>query len=259
MSEVQPTIELENASFAYGSTPALEGVTARIEAGDAVALIGPNGSGKSTLLKGLLGLVHATSGSVRVLGGTPRAARSRVGFMPQSDELDPEFPVTLRQVVMMGRYRDLGPLRWPGKADKYAVDEAIGRVGLSDEAGRRFGELSGGQQQRGILARAIVSHPKIVLLDEPFNGLDQPNREALLALVRDLRAEGVTVVTSTHDLQIAHSACTHAMLLNRTMIAYGPVDTTLTLPEIEQTFHGIGVEIDEHTVATPDHDHGRHG
>ncbi|GAA2242034.1 metal ABC transporter ATP-binding protein [Rarobacter faecitabidus] len=250
---------MRDAAFSYGGEPALQDVTATISPGDAVALIGPNGSGKSTLLKALLGLVQVTAGTIEVLGRSPRAARGLIGFMPQTEELDPEFPVTLRQVVMMGRYRGLGPARWPGRADRRAVDEAIARVGLTDRGHARFGELSGGQQQRGILARAIVSSPRLVLLDEPFNGLDKTNREALLALVADLRAEGVTIVTSTHDLQLASEVCSHAMLLNRSMIAFGPTATTLTLPEIEATFHGLGVEIDEHTLTTPEHDHGAHG
>ncbi len=257
MNQVGPdVIHIAGAAFSYGAQPALEGVTATIERGDAVALIGPNGSGKSTLLKGLLGLVPQTSGSLRVFGNTPRAARRITGFMPQTDELDPQFPVSLRQVVMMARYRRLGALRWPSKADQRVVDAAIERVGLAAHAHTRFGELSGGQQQRGILARAIAAEPQLVLLDEPFNGLDKTNRDALLGLVRDLRDDGITVVTSTHDLQLARDVCSHVMLLNRTMVAYGTLDEALTLDHLERTFSGIGVEIDEHTVATPDHSHG---
>lgn len=251
-----PAIVLDHASFSYGGPPSLIGVDAAIGAGDAVALIGPNGSGKSTLLKGLLGLVPVVEGSVSVLGTTPRNALGRVGYLPQSDELDPEFPVSLAQVVMMGRYRSLGLGRWPGKADRQAVEEALEKVGMAGQAGKRFGDLSGGQQQRGILARALISQPDILLLDEPFNGLDRTNRDSLLSTLRELRVEGVTVVTSTHDLELAREACTHVMLLNRSVIAFGPVDDTLTLNKIERTFEDVGVEIDQHMVTTLPHEHG---
>ncbi len=251
-----PAIVLDRATFSYGGTPSLVGVTASIGAGDAVALIGPNGSGKSTLLKGMLGLVPLVDGTVSVLGAQPRAVLGRIGYLPQSDELDPEFPVSLAQVVMMGRYRALGLARWPGKSDRQAVAEALEKVGLADQGGRRFGDLSGGQQQRGILARALTGQPQILLLDEPFNGLDRTNREALLATLKGLREEGVTVVTSTHDLELAREACTHVMLLNRHVVAFGPLESTLTLPQIERTFEDVGVEIDQHMVTTLPHEHG---
>ena len=250
------SIRLEHATFSYGGAPSLADVTASIPAGEAVALIGPNGSGKSTLLKGIMGLVPLVSGSLSVLGTSPRQALRRVGYMPQTDDLDPNFPVTLRQVVMMGRYRQIGWGRRPGKEDRRAVAAALERVGLADEASRKFGDLSGGQQQRGILARALTVDPAILLLDEPFNGLDRTNRDALLTTLNELREQGVTVVTSTHDLELAREVCSTVMLLNRRVVACGPIETTLTLEKVERTFEGVGVEIDSHTVTTLPHGHG---
>lgn len=259
MSDAEPAaplVELRAASFSYDHRAiALAEVTATILPGEAHALIGPNGAGKSTLLKGLLGLIPAVDGELRVLGTTPRRAAGGVGYMPQSDELDPEFPVTLRQVVMMGRYRGIGPLRWPGRADRAAVTAALTRVGLLELADHHFGALSGGQQQRGMLARAIVASPRLLLLDEPFNGLDRPGRQALLELLRQLRREGIGVIVSTHDFQLATEACSHVLLLNRRQIAAGPISTTLSDQLLWQTFEDATADAESHGHLHRDHYH----
>ncbi|GAA3588193.1 metal ABC transporter ATP-binding protein [Klugiella xanthotipulae] len=249
-------IDLRHASFSYGGAPQLSDVTARIERGEAVALVGPNGSGKSTLLKGILGLVDVVDGEITVLGGSPREALRRVGYLAQLSEVDREFPISLRQVVTMGRYRSLGPFGWPGRRERELVDAAITRVGLAPHAHRRFGELSGGQQQRALLARALTVEPEILLLDEPFNGLDRANRSALLDTLNSLRAEGVTIVTSTHDLELAREVCTRAMLLNRTLIAFGSVEETLKLPLVERTFEGTVAHVDGHNIIPVPPEHG---
>ncbi|MCY7288020.1 MAG: ATP-binding cassette domain-containing protein, partial [Cryobacterium sp.] len=158
-------LQVTGASFSYGQSPALADIDFEMYAGEAVALIGPNGSGKSTLLKGILGLIPRMSGTVEVLG-SPSAPAGAIGYVPQADEIDQQFPVTLEQVVMMGRYRSLGWLRLPGKRDRLAVAHALEAVGLAHRAKTRFGELSGGQQQRGLLARAVASGPRLLLLDE---------------------------------------------------------------------------------------------
>lgn len=246
-------LAVSDASFAYDQAPALEGISFDIRAGEAVALIGPNGSGKSTLLKGILGLIARTAGTVAVLGSSPAPVGS-IGYVPQAGELDPEFPITLAQVVMMGRYRSLGWLRLPGKRDRAAVTEALDAVGLAHRAHTRFGELSGGQQQRGLLARAIASAPGLLLLDEPFNGLDQKNRDALIATVERLKARGVAVLVSTHDLDLARAVCESVLLLNGTQVAFGPRDDVLTLANVQQAFKEVGVELDEHTIVVPDHE-----
>lgn len=246
-------VSLDSATLSYdGRTPAATGLTFEVDPGDALALIGPNGAGKSTILKGLLGLVHVIEGRLEVLGTTPRRASMHVGYMPQHDEIDPEFPVTLRQVVMMGRYRQLGPVRWPGAADRAAVDAVLERVGLADRARTRFGDLSGGQQQRGLLARALVSDPDLLLLDEPFNGLDTTNRLALMATLRELRAHGHGIVVCTHDLELATQVCSHALLMNHHMVAFGTVDEVLTPEHVTEAFGE-----DEHHLDTH-HDHLAH-
>lgn len=245
-------LRVAGASFAYGQAPALTDMDFQVRAGEAVALIGPNGSGKSTLLKGILGLIRRVGGTVEVLGESPAPAGS-VGYVPQTDQLDPQFPITLEQVVLMGRYRSLGWLRLPGKRDRGAVAQALETVGLADRAKTRFGELSGGQQQRGLLARAVASGPRLLLLDEPFNGLDQANRDALIETVRRLKADGVAVLVSTHDLELARAVCDSVLLLNGTQVAFGPRDEVLTLENVQAAFREVGVEMDEHTVVVPGH------
>ncbi len=251
-------LALRDAAFGYGGRTRVARLDLEVEAGSAVALIGPNGSGKSTLLRGILGLADLTGGSIEVLGTTPERARRRVGSLPQSDQRDRELPITLRQVVTMGLYRSLGPLRPVGARGRAAVDAAIERVGLGPFAGRLFGSLSGGQQQRAILARALVADPELLLLDEPFNGLDRENREVLLELLRELRAEGRTVLVSTHDLEIAQQACTHVLLLATGHTAdqpghpaaFGTLEEALTLEAVQHAFRDTTVELDEHTVTT---------
>jgi len=253
---VQPALSAQRLSLAYGAQPpVVTEITVDVAPGEALALIGPNGAGKSTVILGLLGLTTVAAGSLQVLGTDAATARGRIGYVPQSGALDPDFPVTLEQVVMMGRYRRLG-LRWPGRADRDAVRTALGRVGLDDRRRTRFGLLSGGQQQRGLLARALVGEPALLVLDEPFNGLDATNREALLDIVRELKAEGVGFVISTHDLDLAQAVCDSVLLLDGVQIAAGPLSTTLTLPNLERVFAGHQVELDEHTLLVPPHDHG---
>ena len=251
-------LALADAAFGYDGVARVEGLTLEVPTGAAVALIGPNGSGKSTLLRGILGLADRTAGTVQVLGEAPDRARRHIGSLPQADTRDATLPITLRQVVTMGLYRSRGALRPIGRDGRAAVVDAMERVGLGAFASRRFGELSGGQQQRGILARALVSDPRLLLLDEPFNGLDRENRDVLLQLVRELRAEGRTIIVSTHDLEIAQEACTHALLLASGHhphqpghpAAFGSVADALTLDAVQHAFQDTTVELDQHTVTT---------
>lgn len=252
-SMTDPVLELLGAAFTHPGGSGVSGLDFAIAPGEAVALVGPNGAGKSTLLKGLLGLVPKTAGRVRI-AGSEHAANGMIGFLPQTAELDPEFPITLEQVVMQGRYRKLGLFRWPGRADRVAVRRALESVGLAPLAKRRYGELSGGQRQRGLLARALASEPVLLLLDEPFNGLDQPNRDALIETLRRLKAERVSVLVSTHDLELARQVCDAVLFVNGEQLAFGPIDEVLTLANVQECFEGVEVEVDEHTLVVPGHE-----
>jgi manganese/iron transport system ATP-binding protein len=227
---------LSGVTAAYGREPVIEGVTGRVEAGGALALIGPNGAGKSTLIRAVLGLVPLVSGTVEVLGQAPAQARSQVAYVPQAEALDRNFPVSALQVVLMGRYRRIGWLRRPGPADKAAARDALARVGLADRAGDRFGTLSGGQRQRVLMARAMAQQARLLLLDEPFTGVDTTSTDLLLEVLDELRADGVAVVMATHDLSVAHLACGDACLINRHQVAFGPIGEALTAERLGETY-----------------------
>ncbi|GAA4044675.1 MULTISPECIES: metal ABC transporter ATP-binding protein [Agromyces] len=248
-----PVLSLTGAAFRYPGGAGVAGLRFSVRPGEAVAVIGPNGAGKSTLLRGILGLVPLVEGELR-FGDRTDAADGMIGFLPQSAEVDPDFPISLAQVVMQGRYRRLGLLRWPGRHDREVVRSVLETVGLAELANRRFGELSGGQRQRGLLARALASEPRLLLLDEPFNGLDQPNREALIDTLTTLKAGGVAVIVSTHDLELARTVCDTALLVNGEQVGCGRVDEVLTLENVQQCFDGVEVEIDEHTLVVPGHE-----
>jgi manganese/iron transport system ATP-binding protein len=228
---------MDKAAVAYGRAVAVEDVSLTISPGDAVALIGPNGAGKSTLLKAILGLLPLSTGSVTVLGEAPDRARREVAYVPQADTLDAEFPVSVLQVVLMGRYRSIGWGRRPRRSERARALDALEEVGLRERAGERFGTLSGGQRQRVLLARAVAQHAKLLLLDEPFNGLDATTSEILVRVLGRLRSEGAGVVMSTHDLAVAHLTCGEACLLNRRQVAYGPIADTLT-PDLLAAAYG---------------------
>lgn len=247
-------LEIDHAVVSYGGpVPALEGVHGRVRSGESVALIGPNGAGKSTLIKAVLGLLPVTSGSIHVLGQAPATARRHVAYVPQADTLDADFPVSALQVVLMGRYRSVGWLRRPGRADRAIAAAALASVGLADRAGDRFGTLSGGQRQRVLLARAISSQPRLLLLDEPFNGVDATSQERLLDALAGVRATGAAVVMSTHDLGLAHLACDEVCLLNRHQFGFGPVGSTLTPELLGRTYGGNALQLrgDSVIVAQP--------
>ncbi|HEY6746768.1 MAG TPA: ABC transporter ATP-binding protein [Mycobacteriales bacterium] len=238
-----PALSLQHASIAYGRSTVVEDVDGEVRPGSAVALIGPNGAGKSTLIKAVLGLVPVVAGRITVLGRTPAQARRHVGYVPQADTLDADFPVTVAQVVLMGRYRMIGWARPPAARDRRIAAEALAAVGLSDRARERFGTLSGGQRQRVLLARAIAQQPRLLLLDEPFNGVDAVSQDALLQALARLRAEGAAVVVSTHDLALAHVACDEVCLLNKHQFGFGPTGTTLVPELLRATYGGQALEV----------------
>jgi manganese/iron transport system ATP-binding protein len=236
-------LDLDGVTVAYGPALALENINGAVAPGEAVALIGPNGAGKSTLIMAILGLVRLTGGRVTVLGEAPARARRDVAYVPQADTLDPDFPVSVGQVVLMGRYRRIGWLRRPSKADREAARQALERVGLADRARHRFGTLSGGQRQRVLLARAIAAEPRMLLLDEPFNGVDAVSEQALLDAIAALKDGGAAVVVATHDLALAHLACEEVCLLNQRQYGFGPTQATLTPERLRATYGGHALEL----------------
>jgi manganese/iron transport system ATP-binding protein len=231
-------------SVGYHGTPVLTHVDLELMPGQRLALVGPNGAGKSTLIKSVLGLVPILGGSATVLGDHPAAARGRAGYVPQTDTLDADFPVSVRQVVMMGRYRRIGWWRPAGASDRRAVADAIERVGLADLAGHRFGTLSGGQRQRALLARAIAAEPRLLLLDEPFNGVDAVSQEAIVDVLRALTAGGTALVLSTHDLTVARDLADLVCLVNGRQWAVGPPARTLTAEPLRRTYGGHAIDLD---------------
>jgi manganese/iron transport system ATP-binding protein len=239
----EPALDFDHASLAYGRTTVVEDVHGEVHGGQSVALIGPNGAGKSTLLRAVLGLVEVVAGRIDVLGTTPARARRQVAYVPQVDTLDAQFPVSVGQVVLMGRYRDVGWLRRPGPRDRAIADEALDAVGLAARKNDRFGMLSGGQRQRVLLARAIAQRPRLLLLDEPFNGVDAVSQRALLGALRAMQDDGAAVVVSTHDLALAHLACDEVCLLNRHQVAFGPTEATLTPELLRAAYGGQALEL----------------
>ena len=222
-----PALDVRNLTVRYGDVLALEDATLHLSGGRVTGLIGLNGSGKSTLLKAVMGIVKAQSGTVRVLGLPPDGARRAglVGYVPQSEDVDWTFPITVREVVTMGRYGRMGPLRRTRSADVTAVDAALERVGLTALADRQVGELSGGQRKRVFVARCLAQEAPVLLLDEPFAGVDQRSEAGITALLRGLVAEGRAVLVSTHDLQALPTLADEVVLLSTRVLATGrPAD-----------------------------------
>lgn len=231
-----PRLEVAGVTVAYNGQPVLSDVTFQVPHGAQVAVVGPNGAGKSTLFRALVGLIPLRSGHISIHGLPLGHHRDCVAYVPQREEVDWRFPVTVADVVMMGRYGRIGWLRRAGPADRAAVMRSIEQLGVADLAGRPLGELSGGQQQRVFLARALAQEPHVLLMDEPFTGVDVTTREATLALLDRLRDQGVTVMISTHDLNLAAARFDFVALLNRRLVAYGPPAQVLTPPIIAEAF-----------------------
>ncbi|MYI82087.1 MAG: ABC transporter ATP-binding protein [Chloroflexi bacterium] len=219
-----------------GKPPALEDVSFAVPEGEMVGLVGPNGAGKSTLFKSILGIIRPLLGEVRVFGNPVSETRADVAYTPQVEEVDWEFPVSVHDVVLMGRWRGSRPFRRWSREDRDAAAGAIERVGLAELANRQVGELSGGQRRRVLIARSIARGARLLLLDEPFAGLDAAVEYDLLAILDELTDEGCSILIATHDISCVASACHGACCLNRRVQGYGPPADVLTEDVLSRTF-----------------------
>lgn len=254
MSAAAAVLEVEDVVVRYGDVLALDGANLLLGAGRVCGLVGVNGSGKSTLLKAVMGTVRADAGRVRLLGGTPEQARRRaaVAWVPQSEDVDWSFPVSVRDVVMTGRFGHLGTTRRPRPADHDAVERALDALGLADLARRQIGELSGGQRKRVFVARALAQEARIMLLDEPFAGVDAVSQATITTILRDLAAQGTTALVATHDLAGLRELCDEAVLLYRHVIAHGTPAEILRPEVLALAFGDVGPRVaGPRTGATP--------
>lgn len=218
-----PALDIRDLSVSYGSIRALDGASLSVQPGRICGLVGMNGSGKSTLFKSIMGLVKPDAGAVQINGRSPAQARARheVGYVPQSEDVDWSFPVSVRDVVMMGRYGHLGFTRRPRARDRAAVDSALERVELTDLADRPIQQLSGGQRKRAFVGRGIAQEADVLLLDEPFAGVDKRSEAMIIALLKELAADGRTMLVSTHDLHALPELADEAALLMGRVLAHG--------------------------------------
>jgi manganese/iron transport system ATP-binding protein len=233
-------LTLTNISAEYNNGHrALDNVSFSINSGERVAIVGPNGAGKSTLFKVIVGLMPHLTGDVQVHGHSHHAGDCpSIGYVPQRDSVDWKFPVTVMDVALMGRVKEIGWLRRPGKTDRAAAHEALEQVGLADLTNRHISALSGGQQQRVFIARALTQRADVLLLDEPFSGVDVDAQNAIFGILDALQARKVTVLLSTHDLQMATTRFDRLLLLNRQLYADGPAATSLSPDRLAAAYGG---------------------
>ncbi|MGF4043407.1 metal ABC transporter ATP-binding protein [Paenarthrobacter nitroguajacolicus] len=233
-----PAIAVENVTVHYGEVLALDSASLSLEHSRICGLVGMNGSGKSTLFKVIMGMVKPDSGRVLINGQPPVKMRkdAGIGYVPQSEDVDWAFPLSVRDVVMMGRYGHLGFTRRPRKADRDAVDHALERVELSEYADRQIGQLSGGQKKRAFVARGIAQGATMMLLDEPFAGVDKRSEATITRLLRELADNGATILISTHDLHALPQLCDEAVLLMRKVLMHGSPDTVLQPENLAMAF-----------------------
>ncbi len=233
-----PALETHNLSVSYRGKPVLQGVDLAIPAGSLTGLMGPNGAGKSTLLKTLIGEIRPDSGWARLLGEPLARVLGRVGYVPQRESIDWDFPVSVLDVALMGTARDLGWFGRPGRGHRRRAMDALEQTGMADFAGRRIGELSGGQQQRAFLARALAQDADIYLMDEPLAGVDAATERAIIALLGTMRDAGKTVVVVHHDLRTAGRYFDRLVLLNLRVVAHGPADDVMRRELLEKAYGG---------------------
>ena len=233
-----PALVVSNLSAGYpGARQTIENVTFSIEARDRVAIIGPNGAGKSTLFKALVGIIPHSSGHISINGESCDTSHHLMGYVPQNESIDWNFPVSVYDVVMMGRERQIGWFRRPGSTDKAAVQTALEKVGMDHLQHRPIGQLSGGQKRLENIARALAQETNVLLLDEPFNGVDVTAEREIMATLDILRDQGITVILATHDLAVVNTRFDRVLLINRHVIAYGRPDEVIQ-PELLRKAYG---------------------
>ena len=256
-SSGHPRLDVEGVSVAYSNgNLALQDATFHLASGTICALVGVNGSGKSTLFKSIMGFVKPTAGSVTINGLPVREVlkQHQVAYVPQAEDVDWEFPVSVWDVAMMGRYGAMNFLRIPRAVDKAKVEESLRRVSMWEFKDRQIGELSGGQKKRVFLARALAQGGRVILLDEPFTGVDVKTEEAIIALLRELRAAGCIILVSTHNLGSVPEFCDQVVLINRTVLAYGPTAEVFTEQNLSAAFGGVlrQFQFDQSTIQEHD-------
>lgn len=236
-----PAIDVRDITVEYQGQVALREATATVPMGAICGLVGMNGAGKSTLFKSIMNATPKKSGSVRLHGHTVKTAQKQgiVAYVPQTEAVDWEFPVSVWDVVMMGRYGFMSPLRRITENDKKHVSDALARVHLTDYADRQVGQLSGGQRKRVFVARALAQGATILLLDEPFAGVDANTERSLIELLRELQKEDITTLIAAHDLATIASYCDHMILLNQTVVAAGPTKNVFTRDNVAKTYDNL--------------------
>jgi len=262
-NESEAVLAVKDVSVRYNGVVALEDVSFELDPGERVAVVGPNGAGKSTLFKVVAGLLHVTHGTVTVRGHAP-GGHVCIAYVPQRNQVDWTFPVNVTDVVMMGRIRQIGFLRWPSQHDRRIVRQSLELVNMAHLADRQIGELSGGQQQRVFIARALAQEAELMLMDEPFTGLDLTSQQDILEIMNVLQQRGVTVLVSTHDLSLAAGAFDRLMLLNRRLIGFGKAAEVLTPERLAETYGGRlqllptsqGAFVFDNACCGDHHDHG---
>ncbi len=231
-------LTITGLSVAYQKKPVLRGVSFEVKEGELVGVIGPNGAGKSTMMKAALGLIPTIGGEVSVYGRSLRSQRHLIGYVPQRESVDWDFPTNALDVVLMGTYGRLGWIRRPGAKEKTFALECLQKVGMADFADRQISQLSGGQQQRVFLARALAQDAKLYFMDEPFAGVDAATEKAIITLLQELKKQGKTVIVVHHDLATVEQYFDSVLLLNVEVQAFGPTATTFTQELLQRTYGG---------------------
>lgn len=237
-SSEAPPIEVHDLTVAYHKKPVLWGIDLVVPKGQLVGIVGPNGAGKSTLIKAAMGLIPSSSGWIKVFGQPVNKSFKRVGYVPQRESVDWDFPVSVMDVVLMGRYGRIGLGRRPGKADREVARECLDRVKMLPFANRQIANLSGGQQQRVFLARALAQQADLYFMDEPFSGVDAATETAIVEIMRELRSQGRTLLVVHHDLPTARTYFDMLLLLNMRVVAFGPTEKVFTAELLQQTYGG---------------------